>query len=65
MGGALLLVCGFSALAWLLRGRRWPLVGWLWFAGMLVPVIGLVPIGVQATFKEKPPVMPAGASTAT
>jgi Flp pilus assembly protein TadD len=30
--------------------RRWPflLVGWLWFAGTLVPVIGLVQVGGQA-----------------
>jgi hypothetical protein len=30
--------------------RRWPwlLVGWLWFAGTLVPVIGLVQVGDQA-----------------
>jgi tetratricopeptide (TPR) repeat protein len=29
--------------------RRWPYVtvGWLWFAGMLVPVIGLVQVGYQ------------------
>jgi len=30
-------------------GRRpWLLVGWVWFAGMLVPVIGLVQAGSQA-----------------
>jgi tetratricopeptide (TPR) repeat protein len=30
--------------------RRHPClcVGWLWFLGMLVPVIGLVPVGIQA-----------------
>ncbi len=34
----------------LLRARTWPwlLVGWLWFLGTLVPVIGLVQIGAQA-----------------
>lgn len=34
-----------------LAGRRrypWLLVGWLWYAGMLVPVIGLVQVGSQA-----------------
>ena len=31
-------------------GRRWPYlaVGWLWFVGTLVPVIGLVQVGGQA-----------------
>jgi len=30
--------------------RKWPcfMVGWLWFLGMLVPVIGLVQVGEQA-----------------
>jgi len=38
-----------SLLAWRMR-RRTPelLVGWLWFLGMLVPVIGLVTVGAQA-----------------
>ena len=27
------------------RSRPYLLMGWLWFAGMLVPVIGLVPVG--------------------
>lgn len=30
------------------RRRPWLLVGWLWFAGMLVPTIGLVKVGMQA-----------------
>jgi protein O-mannosyl-transferase len=29
-------------------GRRYLLVGWLWFLGILVPMIGLVQVGVQA-----------------
>jgi tetratricopeptide (TPR) repeat protein len=38
-----------SAFAWLERKRNpWLLVGWFWFAGMLVPVIGLVQVGDQA-----------------
>ena len=38
-----------SALAWReRRARPWILVGWLWFVGMLVPVIGLVQVGSQA-----------------
>ncbi len=46
-GGTLLLFLSGAALA--LR-RRVPggLVGWLWWLGMLVPVIGLVQVGFQA-----------------
>ena len=29
--------------------RPWRLVGWFWFLGMLVPVIGLVQVGMQQT----------------
>ncbi len=31
-----------------LRKRPWFAVGWFWFLGMLVPVIGIVQVGVQA-----------------
>ena len=38
-----------SAGAWFARQRRpYLIVGWLWFLGMLVPVIGLVQVGEQA-----------------
>jgi tetratricopeptide (TPR) repeat protein len=30
------------------RSRAWLLVGWLWFLGMLVPMLGLVQVGMQA-----------------
>jgi len=44
-----LLLAGLSWLAWRMRRRRPHLiVGWLWFLGMLVPVIGLVQVGGQA-----------------
>lgn len=45
-GGVLI---GISWAAWRLR-RRYPFlwIGWLWFLGMLVPVIGLVQVGAQA-----------------
>jgi Flp pilus assembly protein TadD len=38
----------FTAAAWMLRRRR-PAVwtGWLWYLGLLVPVIGLVQVGLQ------------------
>ncbi len=46
---ATLLVFACSLAAWFLRRKQpWLLVGWLWFLGTLVPVIGLVQIGVQA-----------------
>jgi tetratricopeptide (TPR) repeat protein len=39
---------GISALVYRLRSRRYLLVGWLWFLGTLVPVIGLVQVGDAA-----------------
>ena len=47
--GAVLVLAAISAVA--IAGRRkFPelLVGWLWYLGMLVPVIGLVQVGGQA-----------------
>jgi len=43
------LILGLSVLLWMQR-RRFPylLVGWLWFLGTLIPVIGLVQVGGQA-----------------
>jgi tetratricopeptide (TPR) repeat protein len=34
--------------AWQARRRRWLIVGWLWFLGTLIPVIGLAQGGEQA-----------------
>jgi hypothetical protein len=47
--GAAALLLGISALAFA-RWRQQPylLVGWLWYLGMLVPVIGLIPLGAQS-----------------
>jgi len=46
--GAAALLLG-TALVVLLRDRRpYLLVGWLWFVGMLVPMIGLVQVGKQS-----------------
>jgi tetratricopeptide (TPR) repeat protein len=42
---ALLLLTGIFIAG---RQRRYLLVGWLWFLGTLVPVIGIVQVGVQA-----------------
>src|SRR5208282_6727253 len=48
--GASVAVLIFLSLAVWLARRRWPylLVGWLWFLGTLVPVIGLVQVGGAA-----------------
>lgn len=45
-----LLVLLFISAGVLIGRRKWPylVVGWLWYLGMLVPVIGLVQVGVQA-----------------
>ncbi len=44
----LALLLGASALLLVLRQRApYALVGWLWFLGMLVPVIGIVQVGLQ------------------
>ena len=45
---ALLLLIVITALVIAGRGRRYFLVGWLWFVGTLVPMIGLVQVGRQA-----------------
>jgi tetratricopeptide (TPR) repeat protein len=46
---AMVLVTGLC-LAALWFGRKWPFVltGWFWFLGTLVPVIGLVQVGIQS-----------------
>ncbi len=46
---ALLVLSGISLSAWRARRRApWLIVGWLWFLGVLVPMIGLVQVGLQA-----------------
>ena len=37
-----------AAAAWQWRRRPWIAVGWCWFLGTLVPVIGLVQVGLQS-----------------
>ncbi len=42
-------VAAVSGTAWWLRGQQpWLWVGWCWYLGMLVPVIGIVQVGTQA-----------------
>jgi len=46
VAASVLLVLSAAAFA-LRRTQPWWLVGWLWYLGMLVPVIGLVQVGMQ------------------
>jgi cytochrome c-type biogenesis protein CcmH/NrfG len=48
IGSAALLALITLAVVWQARHRPFLIVGWLWFLGTLVPVIGLVQIGNQA-----------------
>jgi tetratricopeptide (TPR) repeat protein len=42
-------VAAISVVAWTTRRTRpWIIVGWLWFVGTLLPMIGLVQVGFQA-----------------
>ncbi len=44
-----LLLSGITGIAlWQWRKQPWLIVGWLWYLGTLVPVIGLVQVGTQA-----------------
>jgi protein O-mannosyl-transferase len=45
---SVLILAAITALALKLRARRYLMVGWLWFLGTLVPVIGLIQVGDQA-----------------
>jgi hypothetical protein len=44
----LLFLIGITVIAWRGRARPYLPVGWFWFLGSLVPVIGLVQVGDQA-----------------
>jgi Tfp pilus assembly protein PilF len=46
---AALFVIGVSVLVLRFREKRYLVVGWFWFLGGLVPMIGLVQVGQQAT----------------
>jgi len=48
VAGAFLLLLLITFLALGARGRRYLVVGWFWFLGSLVPMIGLVQVGEQA-----------------
>jgi tetratricopeptide (TPR) repeat protein len=46
--GALVLLLAITALVVLRPGQRYLAVGWLWFLGALVPMLGLIQVGGQA-----------------
>jgi predicted negative regulator of RcsB-dependent stress response len=48
VGSALLVVFITVVVIWNIKQRPYLVVGWLWYLGTLVPVIGLVQIGLQA-----------------
>jgi tetratricopeptide (TPR) repeat protein len=49
VAGATVLLLLLSGLAlWRIRAQPWLIVGWLWFLGTLVPVIGVVQVGMQS-----------------
>ena len=45
---ALVLIAATVGAVWIGRRRPYVLVGWLWYLGTLVPVIGIVQVGTQA-----------------
>ncbi len=47
-GAALLLIAVTVTVIWKIRRFPYLAVGWLWYAGTLVPVIGIVQVGLQA-----------------
>ncbi len=58
IGGAAMLAVASVPAVILARRRPWLAVGWFWFLGMLVPVIGLVQVGNQA-FADRYTYLPA------
>jgi tetratricopeptide (TPR) repeat protein len=48
VAGAALLLIGITAVACKYRERRYLVTGWLWFLGVMVPMIGIVQAGRQA-----------------
>ena len=47
LAGVLLLVITALVL-WFGRRRRYLIVGWFWYVGALLPVIGIIQVGIQA-----------------
>ena len=49
IAGAAMVLVIITLFFLLQRKKRYLLIGWFWFLGMLVPVIGIVQVGVQAS----------------
>lgn len=49
VGVAVLFILGLTAIVWRARARRYLLTAWLWYLGTLIPVIGIVQVGRQAS----------------
>jgi tetratricopeptide (TPR) repeat protein len=45
---AAVVLSAITALVWRFRRKKYLLVGWLWYLGTMVPVIGIVQVGRQA-----------------
>ncbi len=48
VASAIVLLVVSVAILWFARRRKYMTVGWLWYLGILVPVIGIVQVGSQA-----------------
>jgi tetratricopeptide (TPR) repeat protein len=48
IASAIILAALFALMIWVGRSRPYVAVGWLWFFGGLVPVIGIVQVGIQS-----------------
>lgn len=48
VGAAILLISITAMCVWQFSRRQYLLVGWLWFIGTLVPVVGIVQVGSQS-----------------
>jgi len=53
IGALLLLICAFILVICVLRTRPYLAVGWLWYLGTLVPVIGLVQSGAWPAMADR------------
>ena len=48
-GAAVILLIGITLLCWGMRNKKpYCITGWLWYLGTLIPVIGIVQVGIQA-----------------
>jgi protein O-mannosyl-transferase len=52
-GAGFLLVCFSVLIIWVIRKQSYLIVGWLWFIGTLVPLIGLVQTGLQPALADR------------